>query len=380
MAGLSARLLAEAARAAGCEVIALDVFGDNDTRAAARHWARIGEPSAMSIDGPRLTRELGLAAAGDARGRRAIGWIAGTGFEGRSALLDAANEILPLIGNSPQTHARVRDPRHFYARLEALGISHPHTACERPAEAGWLEKDAASAGGWHVRRIAAGNPGCVMRSSAGHYYQREATGEPMSALFLADGRRAGVIGFSRQLVAAMGSRPYVYRGCVGPIDVNPEVRNGIAAALDALVAEFDLRGLNGVDFLLDGTEFALLELNPRPTASMALFAGAWPGGLIRGHLETSRGAELRRASPCATGGVSGYEILFASREGGIDTAAQDAMADWRWCHDRPLAGTRLSPGDPICSVSAHASGEPAVRKLLSRRAEQVRQLVEREDE
>ena len=51
----------------------------------------------------------------------------------------------------------------------------------------------------------------------GVYFQRRVAGEAFSCLFLASGDDARVVGFSRQIVRALGGRPYVYRGGVGPV-------------------------------------------------------------------------------------------------------------------------------------------------------------------
>ena len=78
VASLSARWLAESAQRSGQRAVALDLFGDVDTRRAAAAWYRIGEPGSMQIDIDRLLRVLRrLYRAG-----RIDGWVAGAGFDG----------------------------------------------------------------------------------------------------------------------------------------------------------------------------------------------------------------------------------------------------------------------------------------------------------
>ena len=94
---ISARMLAESAVADGFKVVALDLFGDADTRRACAEWHSIGDPASLSIDGGRLLSVLEALA----QRRRGAGWIAGSGFEGRPDLLESGAALLPLIG----THA-----------------------------------------------------------------------------------------------------------------------------------------------------------------------------------------------------------------------------------------------------------------------------------
>src|SRR5262245_32339299 len=93
VAGLSARWLAESAAQGRWRVIALDLFGDLDTRRVCAHWSCIGDRAAMAID-PTLLCEALAAARRDG----AIGWIAGSGLDTSTDLLAAGAAVLPLLG------------------------------------------------------------------------------------------------------------------------------------------------------------------------------------------------------------------------------------------------------------------------------------------
>ncbi|WP_341647381.1 ATP-grasp domain-containing protein [Thauera humireducens] len=247
IAATSARLLAEAARASGFEVIAIDVFGDVDTRAAARTWMPLGIPGRLAPEEDRLVAALRQCATPP----RPVGWIAGSGFESAPGLLATGAGVLPLLGNLPGTVTQVRDPDDFFAALHRLGIPAPEISLAPPADpAGWLFKDAHACGGWHIRPAGRAPAG----RGPGAYFQREEAGTAMSALFLANGASALIVGFARQIVASLGRRPYVYRGCVGPVTLPPPHAGQVANAVSALTRHYGLRGLNGIDFLFERTE------------------------------------------------------------------------------------------------------------------------------
>ena len=139
VAAISARMMAEAAARDGFDVVALDLFGDADTRRAAAAFVAIGEPGSLHIDAARVLAALrGLAARGDV-----MGWVAGSGFEGRPELLAQASLVLPLIGTAPGDVRRVRDPALFFAFLAAQGIGHPKVQSAPPAKPS----------GWHTTQI-----------------------------------------------------------------------------------------------------------------------------------------------------------------------------------------------------------------------------------
>jgi predicted ATP-grasp superfamily ATP-dependent carboligase len=149
VAAISARMLAESAHDDDIGVVALDLFGDADTRRSSEEWIRIGEPSTLRIDGALLLSAL----AALVRQARVSGWIAGPGFEGRPDLLEQGAALLPLIGTQAEAVRRVRDPRQFFGCLDELGIPHPAIRMDAPQEAdGWLLKDAQGSGGWHIQR------------------------------------------------------------------------------------------------------------------------------------------------------------------------------------------------------------------------------------
>lgn len=368
VAARSARLLAQAAARAGWRVVALDVFGDADTRRAAADWQAVGVEGSGGV--PRIDAAKLLAAL--ERPRDAIGWIAGSDLDGESELLEAGAQRLPLLGTAPADVRRVRDPRRFFDALDALGLAHPATAFEPPADgAGWLRKLPRGCGGWHIRRVETARQHAAEPSA---YFQREAPGTPMSALFVAglggDGtRNHRLVGFNELVVRPFGAHPYVYRGAIGPVDLPAAPARALGAAIDALVEAFALRGLASLDFLWHDGTFALLEINPRPSASMALYADQ---PLIAWHLQACGAVPRASTAPQHRSALRGIETVFA-REAftlGVGTAA--ALAGCGDCHDLPAAGSHFDAGDPVCSLEASAAEPAALRRTLAARRQALR--------
>ncbi|WP_119287002.1 ATP-grasp domain-containing protein [Azohydromonas sediminis] len=364
VAALSARTLAESARRGGWRVIALDLFGDVDTRRASARWQPIGDPADARIDPARLAAALADAASQP----NVAAWVAGSGFDApHDAAFAAAGAMLPRLGMAADVVAAVRHPATFFATLDRLGLAHPEVRTTPPhAPAGWLAKDAGGSGGRHIR--AAADAGPAPGVSPGIYWQRVHRGTPMSALFLADGRRAAIVGLNRLLVRPLGARPYVYHGAIGPIDA-PALRARIAAALDALVPAFGLRGLASLDFLADGEQPVLLEINPRPSDTMALYDALWPAGLLRAHVDALGG----RLPPCTPhdASVRGHEIVYAPCAGRVDAALAARLASDRHTHDVPAAGTAFDAGMPVCTVGAEGTDVAGVLHELARRRQAV---------
>lgn len=390
VAALSARLLAQAGAQAGLQTIALDVFGDRDTRAAAARWLPIGTPDALRIDAALLLDTL----AALARGGAVQGWTPGAGFEGRPELLEQGAALLPLLGTSGADVRRLRDPKTFFDALDALRIKHPEVRHESVAGApGWLMKDFGASGATHIRPASADHP------TALRYLQRVAPGSPMSATFIANGREALLLGCNQQIVRPFDDLPYRFHGVIGPVVLPAAVRAQVQWVIDALSANFRLRGLASLDFLLDADQLSVLEVNPRAPASMALYPRVGKLALFHAHLLGCGGAALpeiaQPAQPTegARIGVSmgttaevphvrGTEIVFAAQPLRLDDAALAALASSPATHDLPHRAApradapHFGRGEAVCSVSASGADAAAVSRELARRRDAVLHLLQ----
>jgi predicted ATP-grasp superfamily ATP-dependent carboligase len=115
--------------------------------------------------------------------------------------------------------------------------------------------------------------------------------------------------------------------------------------------------LNSADFLVDGTEFHLIEVNPRPGATLDVFDDeALP--LLGLHLWAVTGslAEL----PSAPRRRRAAAVLHARRP----LVAPERLPDW--VADRPAPGTLIATGDPVCTVLAEG---PDARRMVQARLE-----------
>ena len=354
LVAVSARMMAEAAVRDGYRALAVDLFGDADTRRAASAWWPAGDAATLQLDAEAVLAALhACARRGDV-----AGWVPGGGTEGHTELLTAAARVLPLIGTAPAAVARVRDPLAFFGFLAAHGIAHPEVRSTVPGDIhGWLLKDKRGCGGWHIRAA-----GAADRPGPQQSLQRVVAGQPMSATFVANGAQVSLLGFNELIVKPLqvgGTlRPYVYCGAIGPVNLPPQAAQQSGRALRLIAAEFVLQGLGSVDFMLDADgQVQVLEVNPRPPATLALYRGS-----IAAHVDACLHGTLPEAAP--PGPVSGHEVVWAPRAMQIDNACAERLARWPGCHDLPAAGARFAAGDPLCSLSARGASAAAVRQAL----------------
>jgi predicted ATP-grasp superfamily ATP-dependent carboligase len=356
VAALSARALAAAARRAGGKPAAIDLFGDEDTRNLAAPCIRL-PTTGLRMDGESL---LDALARPELRG---VPLVYGAGFEDDPGLLARIAAERPVLGNPAELVAHVKDPFGFAALLARLGIPHPAVARAGPTD-GYLLKRIGGSGGSHITEASTGvaPPGC--------YVQRRIGGHPVSVLFLADGDRALIVGFSRQWVSPAPGKPYRYGGAAGPLRLPQRLSEPLSGMVVRLVAALGLVGLNSADFLVAGRAIHLLEVNPRPGASLDVFDREPMPPLFGLHLGACAGRlpdRLPTLSACRAAAV-----LYADGPTPID----DSVRWPAWTADRPVLPAHIEGGAPICTVLAEGTSAGSARRMVERRQAQLAASLE----
>lgn len=356
---LSGRALAQSARAAGFAPIVLDAFADLDTRAVAQVWRQV------PVDRRWRLRRAPLLTAAATLAPPPVPLVWGSGFEGRTDLLAEIARNRPLWGTTPAAVRAIKDPIGFAQAVGDLGFAHPETRARPPAKApGWLVKRGAAAGGGHVRAAHLRGP-----HGRGWYWQRRMPGRPVSALLVADGRRACVLGFSEQWAAPGPGRRFRFAGVAAPAALSPAARATLAAAAAALAVRYEVRGLASVDALVDRDRVVVLEVNPRPGASLDACERCYGVNLFALHRSACAGELPEPPQPV---GAAGSAILYAPRA----LQVPDGFTWPAWTADRTPPGVRVPARGPVCTLRAAGTGTETVRTaLLERQAMLLERLV-----
>lgn len=364
LVGLTARAIAESAVRAGCDIVSVDHFGDLDTKRLGPNVSlreRGTEYSAAAL--VRLARELSYDAV-----------AYGGGLENHPEAVEALADGKTLLGNTPQTLRGVRNPAILFPFLADRGFTAPETITLRrdaprevPNAGPWLVKPVASGGGHGVREWRGGSPG------PRHLLQQFLAGVPGSAVFVADGREAVLLGWSEQLHAPNTFR---YGGNLFPLEAPPATIEELRRLAQALTGKFGLVGLNGIDFVLQGSRPAVLEVNPRYSGSMELVERATGTSMFGLHLRACRGL-LPPATPPETDGRAGARPEFHGKKIVYARRNVTAAASLRWLErgvrDVPHPGDTIGKGRPICTVLA--SGPSREQCLAALQAEEAEILA-----
>jgi predicted ATP-grasp superfamily ATP-dependent carboligase len=387
--GASARAAAQSAIRAGWRPWCIDLFADRDLRAVAdaRRCPVDAYPHGLL---PRLE----TAPPGPVL-------ITGA-LENRADLLRAVALVRPLLGSSPEAIAAVRDPGALASMpltegLRLLDIRRRSPFLQRAA---WLLTRARLPGRRYLLKPRLGTSGRGIRHwrpgqrvDADHYLQRFVAGQPIAAVYIADGWSARMLGATLQLVGdpAVGARPFRYCGSLGPAPLTDRQHRALAHLGVQLAQRFDLRGVFGVDAVIDAAGLVCpVEVNPRYTASVEVVErltgvaalarpagrpagpsfGRAPGGDDADHAPgPPAGSPRRQANPAARVGHFGKAVVYARQSCRVPDLLE--VLDPESVADVPEAGQCIRPGWPICTVFAAGPDEQTCRRRLQGLAEQV---------
>jgi predicted ATP-grasp superfamily ATP-dependent carboligase len=360
---VSARMLAELAVREGHDVVALDHFGDLDLQALC--------PSVS------ILRDLGgsgnmeklVEAAERVPAERVV---YGAGLENRPDLVARLAAGRTLLGCAPETLRQVRDPALLGASLRAAGFAYPRTlpaaeAARADRARRWLRKPLRGGGGRGVRDWRGG------RLTEGVVVQERIAGLACSAAAVADGRSAALLGVSEQLTGrrALGARGYAWCGNLVPPRMPAGERRALIDELRAicahLAAAFGLRGVFGVDAVWDGVRAWVVEVNPRPTASLETIDAAHGVRSFAAHVEACAGRlpPARTTPALADPAVAAGKAVLRATEALRVPDTRDWSA--RGIRDVPHPGEAIAAGHAVCTLVATGDTPEAVLAELEGR-------------
>ncbi|HMF15302.1 MAG TPA: ATP-grasp domain-containing protein [Gemmataceae bacterium] len=358
--GASTRAAAFSALRAGLTPTCADLFADADLEARC---------PVIRVPPDQYPQVFVQVAGGELPGP----WIYTGGLEKRPALVGVIAERRPLWGIGPGELARVRpivSEGPASTELTAPKVWRKAGIDVPPGR--WLLKPLAGAGGTGIRHWFGSSPDASLLET--HYLQEFIEGESRAAIYVGNGRRAWLVGVTRQLVGEvwLHAAPFHYCGSVGPLCLEVPLREAFERIGAKLIDWHRLRGLFGVDCIVRNGIPWPVEVNPRYTASVEVLEyGAGVPALALHRAVFDPHAPPAKTMTRGTG-VVGKAILFAR-------APLAFPADGPWTStlhspgpveempsfaDIPHAGERIEARKPILTFFTRADSETACMDQL----------------
>ena len=369
LVGASVRAAAHSALRGGYSVQAFDLFADLDL---AHH------ATAVKID----IFDMQLAPLLEQS--TATGWMYTGPLENNPLLVHALSQVKPLLGCPAEVLAQVRSPQWLSATLRAASLRFPEIReiTPMPTKQPWLRKRYASGGGLGIERFTEAGAATAI-ASADHYYQKQVPGQPMSAMYLAQENTCQWLATFEQWIGVPwnGARgEFIYCGALGPVGIGPAVAEQLEQAGQVITQAAGVRGLFGIDFMLDDDQITLLEVNPRYTASMELWERATGHSAVDLHCRACENVPLPQLEPYTGPRLFAKAIAYAPQACVIGPAFHALVAEaqgqpWPPMADIPHPGEAIGPGEPVCTLFCQGDDPAALRHEAQRLVEQVHRVL-----
>lgn len=370
IAALSARALSQSAARAGYRPLVVDCFGDQDL-ASAPSDTRVSPATVRQGFSSKALRQAlrDLAEECDAP---IIGLILGAGFEDRPKLMQKLARDFGLLGIDPDIASAVKDPDVFFPLLTKLSIAYPETQSDPPTDArGWLRKRIGASGGLHVKPCDRLTTKQRKAPHTRYYFQKRFSGDVISALAIV-GKNETALALSQQWTAPTRHAPFRYGGAVSNPRLPQDIETTVLEAATTLCRAIQLRGMVGIDFLVNTDGVFCLEINPRPGAAIDVHEDGG-GALFEAHMIACANGDpithLRQHWAAPPAKASAY--LYA--DDGPLTMGKIAWPDW--ASDRQRAGTQVGAHQPLASVQAVAETADEARKICTDRLAALNKLL-----
>lgn len=360
--GIDVVSLAASAKRAGYQVYAVDFFGDQDLKHVCRKCRSIIKQRPEKTCGRlladfnpkailQLTKDLLRKDEMDVA-------LLSSGLDDFPEVLFELNDLIPILGNSPDVIKKIRDRTKFFKELKRLQIRHPETtiaenfeeARKKSKDMGYpiVVKPLTSIGGASVRKV---QDLQGLKQAFRHkpvLIQEHISGTPASVSLISSRNRTIALTVNEQLlgIRELGQQePYGYCGNVVPLSADESVITECKGIAEKIASHFSLVGSNGLDLVIseEGMPYAI-EVNPRFQGTLECVERVLGINIVEVHVKACTDGVL----PIIVKNPSAFcvrLILFASRRSIVPD-----LSTFVEVRDIPSPGVVVGKGEPICSV------------------------------
>lgn len=345
--GFSTRALAESCVKAGNVCTAIDFFGDLDQE---KICDVIGLHRKYGVHLESFDPFLFLKVIDEVPGNKVV--YVGP-LENYPDILNVLEQKYTIVGNNSKTVKNVRNWKNLYRFCKKNNILYPETMEGEH----YVVKPKKSGGGVGITQLST----CVV--------QKYIDGKDYSVSFLGDGMSAKVVSVNEQLmgITEFGAREFWYCGNITPVPFE-DMHN----MCTKLVEEFKLKGSCGLDFVVDTDNIYMMEINPRPQATLELVEKAFNVNMFELHENAVNGSLKSLSDPKR---VWGKAIVYAEKN-----IIMPDTTEWlhcQWMKDVPHPCDHIKKSDPVCTVLADGQDRNDCFEHLVYRAESIKSVIEK---
>ena len=300
-----------------------------------------------------------------------------SGFDDRPDIWKKMENSRFLIGNSAQTIENVRNLKNLVNFCKNKAIKVPNFVESKKANHDKLQcplilKPKSTGGGVNIKLF--GNESTLesflKETPPGFDYiiQEFIEGKDLSATISCNGKEATVLTVTEQILGdeSLGADSrFIYCGNYVSFPVNSTILKEIQRIANEITLEFNLRGINGLDFILKDNEVYLIEVNPRFPGTMELIELMSDKNLFLEHVKGAFFGEI--SNEIVIKNKIGVKFIIYAKNDVVvgDLKSIDGV------QDITKKNKLVKKGDPICSFLYVGNDKDEVWAHARKKVEEV---------
>ena len=263
--------------------------------------------------------------------------IYASGLEGRNYLYSLLESKISICGNNLSLLDKSGYIGNFTRELQKCGLKFPKTYSLRDnllsSDKKYLFKPLNSCGGYDISKT---NP-----RKGNMYAQEYINGDAYSCSFIVDDNCFKLLGLNRLLnLKNHSENTYIHAGALMTKKKFPEIFH---KSIEALARTLKMKGFNGIDFIFDGNDCYIIDINPRITSPFFLYNNICDNELLKGQITGKYNWEKIN---CENRPISGFAHIF-TKDNVVFTKKSTENID---CINTPNNGDVVKCGAPIFTL------------------------------
>ena len=311
--------------------------------------------------------------------------LVSSGFDDSFDDLSAIDDLVPILGNTPETFLRVRDRNNFFSVLQDLEIPHPKTKIMKNINDvkdihenvgfPFLIKPLDGFSDIGIKKISTlyelnnwlnSNEDSLSKFLIQEYLP----GIPVSVSVMAIDGGSISLTINEQLIGMRDvgqHEPFGYCGNIVPFTATRKILEKCEDTAEKVVTHFGLMGSNGVDLVISNGVPHVIEINPRFQGTLECTEKALGINLVETHVKACTENILPNHEGFKKSNLKHMRlILFAHKR-----AVVPDLIMLKECRDIPHPRTRVKIGEPLCSIMI----EDSDRNNLLNKGKQLAQNI-----
>ena len=193
------------------------------------------------------------------------------------------------------------------------------------------------------------------------YIQEFIAGNVHSILFIVNKKKDyKLIGINKIFNKKTKNTNYCFSGAISNIKLESPYIELLKNIINFFVNNFDLVGINGIDFVIKGSSIYFLEINPRLTQTCFMYDDYFKLGYVNAHIDSIIDGKMPDIVKEENSSYA-FETIFAKE----DFKYTFDLLKYDFVSNVPKTNCFIEAGDPICTIRVKSYDEKKADKLLS---------------